>query len=154
MRKAFQCFLLFLHSSTFVGMAIAATTRDGVVNAAAPYATVQVTLSTSNLLSPMTFPQSSGLKCDYRSPSLGFLLCEGSFTGEAYEWCGADTTSDYQGYVTGQLKVVADSKLGANCMGKILDLQGVGYRVSNFTGVDCSGLVSNAWGLSTKTTIP
>lgn len=149
MRKS-PCFFLLFNSVILAGTATAAITRDNVVDAAAPYATVQVTLSTANLLSPATSQQSPSIKCDYRSPGLGFLLCQGSFTGEAYEWCGADTTSDYQGYITGELKVVADSTLGANCNGKILDRQGNGYGVSNFTGVDCSGLVSNAWSLAEK----
>ena len=110
----------------------ATLSRQDVVNTAQGYVDAQVTLSASNLTNPSGSPQCDG-RLSIRQ-NLDFSFCAGaSVQGETYKWFGDDLTTDYSNNVSAGKKVV---------------LPHSSFNDPNYTGIDCSGLVFRAWGLS------
>jgi hypothetical protein len=115
-------------------------TRTEVINTARTYVYgTSVTISVSNLINPSAPPN----QCDIRYPHNGlgeFQLCAGSvFPSEAYKLGGYDSPYDYLEFMAAGSLIVFNSST--------LAIVGKTYIASDFTGIDCSGLIASAWNL-------
>lgn len=116
-------------------------TRTQVVSNAQLFLTSSsVTVVANNLVTPRPFP--GGLTCDLRhrpnqqNPNL-FRLCSGDpYLTEAYFLGGFDSPSTYR------------SRQSSKWLVQDTLIDGAPIPNPNFTGIDCSGYVSQAWGLN------
>jgi hypothetical protein len=69
---------------------------------------------------------------------------QGSYTGMPYKWGGSDSLTDFQGGLN------VGKKAGDKCTAKHSQCRGQYFGSSRAVGIDCSGLISQVWGLKGK----
>jgi len=127
-------FLILILSGLFVSASIpvfAQISRTQIINNAIPYTTATWTATSANIWNSV----SCGGKT-IRTPS---WVKVGTNTGMPYCWGGWTTTGNMQGYLNAG-KSAGDNNTTAD----------FGAEPQCAVGLDCSGFVSRAWGLSSK----
>lgn len=106
-------------------------TRTQIISNAVPYTTFTWTATSSNIW--------NGVSCGGKTIQTPSWVKIGSNTGMPYCWGGWTSTSSIQGYLNSG-KSAGDNNTATS----------FGVEPSCAVGLDCSGLVSRAWGLTSK----
>jgi len=126
----FNCLLCILFLSVSFSC-FSQITRTQIINNAVPYTTFTWTATSSNIW--------NGVSCSGKTVQTPSWVKIGSNTGMPYCWGGWTSTSSIQGYLNSG-KSAGDSNTATS----------FGVEPSCAVGLDCSGLVSRAWALSSK----